>query len=307
MDMTRNEVKRKQLVQAIDCLTPRMQAAVLALDQAAQEDCEEIRLRAGQPIRIQRSGSEQVIPSASLTSEELREVVSRAARYSVHSYGEALAQGYLPLDGGHRLGLCGSAVVKEGEITGLRIFSSLNLRVARQQEGVCRELVPQIRSENRTYSTLILSPPGFGKTTALRDLIRSLSELGVRVAVADERGELAAMRDGMPQFDVGPQTDVLEGCPKAQGVMLLLKTMAPDVIALDEITSPQDVDAIDFAGHCGVSILASAHAYGADDLYRRPLYRRLTELQIFERIICITRQGQRRIYQVQEMGGAQHA
>ena len=159
----------------------------------------------------------------------------------------------------------------------------------------------------RLRSTLILSPPGYGKTTILRDLIRLLSGQGVRVAVADERGELAAMHDGVPQFDVGAHTDVLEGCPKAQGTLMLLKTMSPAVVALDEVTSPEDVEAIGFAGHCGVSILATAHAFDREDLCRRPLYRELLALSVFDRIVTIQKQGLNRIYQVEHIGGGTHA
>lgn len=303
MNMKGKEVQIKRFVQAIGCLTPRLQNIALHLSESQQATCEELHLRAGHPLHIQVDGAEQKIPSSLIQTEELREIVSRAARYSVHSYGEALAQGYLPLEGGHRLGVCGTAVVKEGTITGIRTISSLNLRVARQNPGVASSILPNILQAGWVRSTLILSPPGFGKTTILRDLIRQLSGQGIRIAVADERGEIAAMQDGMPQFDVGPQTDVLDGCPKAPGMMILLKTMSPTVLALDEITSPSDVDAITFAGHCGVSILATAHAIDLEDLKRRPLYRDLMRLSIFELALCISKDGTNRKYEIQEIGG----
>ena len=293
--MKGKEVQIKRFVQAIGCLTPRLQNIALHLSESQQATCEELHLRAGHPLHIQVDSAEREIPSPL--------IVSRAARYSVHSYGEALAQGYLPLEGGHRLGVCGTAVVKEGTITGIRTISSLNLRVARQNPEVASSILPNILQASRVRSTLILSPPGFGKTTILRDLIRQLSGQGIRIAVADERGEIAAMQDGMPQFDVGPQTDVLDGCPKAPGMMILLKTMSPTVLALDEITSPADVDAITFAGHCGVSILATAHATDLEDLKRRPLYRDLIRLSIFELTLCISKDGANRKYEIQEIGG----
>ena len=140
--MNMKEVQRKRLVQAVHCLTPRLQAAILALDGETQARCEEVRLRAGQPIQIQCGGAERSLSAPIPDAEELREIVSRAARYSVHSYAEALAQGYLPLEGGHRLGVCGSAVVKGREIGGIRTFSSLNLRVARQQPGAGEPILP---------------------------------------------------------------------------------------------------------------------------------------------------------------------
>ena len=303
MDMKTNDVQRKRFLQAIECLTPQLQAIVLRLDEAGQDACEELRLRAGQPVHAQIDGRERALAGPGVTAGQLREVVSRAARYSVHSYGEALAQGYLPLEGGHRLGICGAAIVKNQAMAGIRTISSLNLRIAGPRPGICLPVLPQIARFPRVYNTLILSPPGFGKTTLLRDLICQISGQGVRVAVADERGELAALREGVAQFDIGPHTDVLEGCPKAIGVMVLLRVMSPAVIALDEITAPEDVQAISHAGHCGVQILATAHADGLDDLKRRPLYRDLLALSVFERVLCIAKDGGRRRYTVEQLGG----
>lgn len=307
MDMENKEVRIKQFVQAVGCLPPRLQNTALHLSESRQELCEELRLRAGQPPHSQIGGEEEELAPLPVQAEELREIVSRAARYSVHSYGEALAQGYLPLEGGHRLGICGTAIVKDGQMAGIRTISSLNLRIARQHFGVSDAILPRIRKDGRVRSALILSPPGFGKTTLLRDLIRQLSRSGVRVAVADERGELAAMREGTAQFDVGPLTDILDGCPKSQGTIILLKTMSPAVVALDEITSPADVEAIAYAGHCGVSILATAHAMDWEDLKKRPLYRELLRLSVFDIAVCITKTEHIRKYQIEEIGGMENA
>ena len=285
--MKMKESKIQCFTDAVSCLPPRLQNAALNIPDWQKEACEELHLRAGHTISAVLDGCEQQIPGIRIGIEDLRETVSRAARYSVHSYGETLAQGYLPLSGGHRLGICGTAVVGRQMITGIRTISSLNLRIACQSLGSAAPVLRQVLTQGSVKNTLILSPPGFGKTTLLRDLIRQISGQGIRVAVADERGELAAMKDGIPQFEIGEQTDVMDGCPKAQGAMLLLKTMSPMVIALDEVTSPQDVEAIAYAGHCGVSVLATAHAADITDLYHRPLYQSLLALQVFEETVTI--------------------
>ena len=153
-------------------------------------------------------------------------------------------------------------------------------------------------------SVLLLSPPGFGKTTLLREWVRLVSDAGHAVAVADERGEIAALSDGAPQFAVGRCTDVLENCAKQQAALMLLKTMSPELIAFDEITAPEDVEAVSLCAHCGTAVLASAHAADVDDLCRRPLYRALLELHVFERAVVITREEGKRRYRMEKMEGS---
>lgn len=305
--MENREGKLNRFAQAMSCLPPRLQSAALAMESDKKIVCEELRLRGGLPPSAVFGGGEELLGVPAVTGEELREALSRAARYSVHSYAETLKSGFLPLAGGHRLGVCGTAVVQDGHIAGIRTISSLNLRIAGETRGSADGIVPQAMEGGRPRSLLIVSPPGFGKTTLLRDLIRQLSLGGTRVSIADERGELAALAGGLPQFDVGPQTDVLDGCPKAEGVMTLIKTMSPAVVALDEITAPADVEAIGYASHCGVAVLATAHAVDAADLRRRPLYRKLMRYGVFEYLVEITRENGVRQYAVHRIGGESRA
>ena len=278
--------KTKRFIQACDCLTPQIQNILLHINES--EICEEIRLRAGQHIHAVWNDTEHELGSYFITQNSLQEILSRAARYSVHSYSESLAQGFLPLNGGHRLGVCGTAIINNGKISGIRTISSLNLRIAQEYIGCADSLIPHIFFKNgRPKSVLILSPPAYGKTTILRDLIRQVSMKGIRISVADERGELAAMHQGIAQFDLGTHTDIIEQAPKAQAVLLLLKTMSPKIIALDEITSPNDLQAINYAGNCGVSIFASAHAIDIEDLKSRPLYKEMMKLNIFDIIVSL--------------------
>ena len=183
----------------------------------------------------------------------------------------------------------------------LRSLSSVSIRIARQHPGAALPLLSGLMEGGRLCSTLIAAPPGMGKTTLLRDLVRCISDGDgtppLRVGLADERGEVAALYGGVPQLRVGRRTDVIEGCPKAQGAMLLLRAMNPQVLAMDEITAPEDVGALLTAAGCGAVLLATAHGEG-DELTRRPLYRTMLEERIFQRVVSIQRTEQGRSYTV---------
>ena len=236
---------------------------------------------------------------------ELEQLVEIASRASLHTVLDQVRRGYLTFEGGHRIGLCGTAALREGEIHALRAISSANLRIARQVKGAAAPVLDGLCPGGRLADTLILAPPGLGKTTLLRDVIRSVSEgegcTPLRVSLADERGEVAAMYNGRPQLEVGRRTDVAEGCPKAQGLMLLLRAMNPQVLAVDEITAPEDVGALITAAGCGVTLLATAHGEGRAGLERRPLYRPLLDEGLFRFLVRIRREGERRIHTIEEL------
>ena len=266
-----------------------VRSAVQELLAVQGDRVEELRLRAGCRAGWVTAGREIYLggPNLSLvTADLLSEVVRRASGYAVYAVQEQLRKGYLILPGGHRLGLCGTAAVEEGHVKTIRGYQALALRLAGERTGCADPVISFVRS--CPSSTLILGPPGAGKTTVLRDLVRQSSDrLGRRVGMVDERGELAACRDGLPQLNVGRFTDVLTGFPKAEGIELLLRTMAPEWIALDEITAAEDVEAIDRAAYCGVRFFATAHAACVADLSGRPVYRRLLENRIFENVALI--------------------
>lgn len=235
---------------------------------------------------------------------DLAAVLEAATQSSAHTVADQVRAGFVTLRGGHRLGLCGNAATQGGALHNIRHLSSLSLRIAREFKGISDEILPYVYQNGGLQNTLILSPPGLGKTTLLRDLVRNVSSgsrygAALRVSLADERGEVAALYMGQPQFDVGPHTDVLDGCPKAAAVLWLLRAMSPQVVALDEITAPEDIQAIETARNCGAALLATCHARGLEDLRGRPLYRGLFE--IFRWAVLIRQDGGGRKYQLLEM------
>ena len=286
-------------------LPPRLRGPALALPAGDRAAAEEIRLRADQPLAVllpagERSLGERVAP------EDLEALCDLATEFSRYAAAETLRAGYVTVRGGFRVGFCGTAVMKNGGNTALKHFSSAVIRVARQRPGVAAALLPRLCRDGEVQSTLLLSPPGGGKTTLLRDLVRELSRGGApggprRVALIDERGEVAAMHLGRPQLDVGPRTDVLDACPKALGIPMVLRAMNPQVIAVDEITAEADIAAAVQAAGCGVKLLATAHAAGPEELRQRPLYRRLLDEGVFRLAVRITRAGPERRYDVEAL------
>lgn len=235
---------------------------------------------------------ECVLSEEIITPDKLAEVMEAASCASLHAVRDELCRGYINAPGGVRVGVCGTAVT-DGHIQSLRDISSVSIRIPRQIREAGREIIPLVEND----SVLILSPPGGGKTTLLRELVRSVSDKGVRVSLADERGELAGMWNGVPQFELGRCTDVLSGAPKAEAAMLLLRAMAPEVLAMDEISAAEDAAAIETLLGCGVRIFATAHAATKEEFFRRPIYGRLAELGAFQKLICI-RGVARRSYEV---------
>ena len=256
---------------------------------------EEVRLRVGRvPALTCPDGEVPIKAAAPVTAQEIELLVQNASRWSLHTVLDQLRQGFLTTRGGHRLGLCGTAVMEQGEVRTIRDITSANLRIAREKQGCASEVALYIKGGDSVGNTLIIAPPGAGKTTLLRDLVRQLSDSRLRVAVADERGELSAVWQGEAQLNLGESTDVLTGCPKAVAIEQLLRGMNPQVIAVDEITAGEDVRAIEQAVGCGVSLLATAHAREVEDLKKRPLYRQLLAQGIFRYLVIIERQNGRR-------------
>ncbi len=289
--------------QAASVLPMELRAEALALPGAEQETAEELRLRVGRPVSVVFPEGERWLNGPDVTGAHLERLLELASRSSVHAVLDQIREGFLTVQGGHRVGLCGTAVLQNGQISALRCLSSASIRIARSFPNSSAPMLARLSDQGRLESTLILAPPGAGKTTLLRDLIRAVSDgEGVepmRVGVVDQRGELGAVFQGVPQMDLGSRTDILDGCPKAEGLMLLLRGMNPQVLAVDEITDPADIRALILAAGCGVTILATAHGTGREDLSRRPLYRELLSAGIFRRLVTISGRGGARRYEVE--------
>ncbi len=226
-------------------------------------------------------------------------MLERAVNASLYARAEELRRGYLHTADGCRIGVCGT-VYQNGASAGIRQITSLSIRIAREIRGCADGVFAQLRGET-IPNTLILSPPGCGKTTLLRDLIRRISDSGVRVSVADERGELAGAHDRMRGFDLGRNTDVISGGCKRDTAMMLLRAMNPQVLAFDEITSREDLEVIREAAGCGAALIATAHARDRSSLRERALYRDLLSEGIFERTVWIRQDGSRRSYSVEKL------
>ncbi len=299
--MTRDEV----LEQAAQVLPDRLVTAVSALPRAVREQVEELRLRRGFPMTAVLPEQELPVGGEPITADDLHTVLENASQASAHTVLDQVRNGFVTLRGGHRIGLCGTVVHREDKISTLRYVTSLSIRVACPVEGQAEAVLPELTEDGVFQSTLILAPPGVGKTTLLRELIRCLSDgRGIaphRVGLADERGEIAALWQGEPQLCVGCHTDILDGCRKAEGMTILLRGLNPQVLAADEITAPADVRAMVEAAGCGVAVLATAHGSGAADLKRRPIYRALLAAEVFRRLVVLTRRDGKRFARVEAL------
>ncbi|MCD8087626.1 MAG: stage III sporulation protein AB [Oscillospiraceae bacterium] len=276
-------------------LPPALRAAALSLVPEERAVCEELRLRQGRFGTALLRGKEYALSAPLVTEQDLRSVLEAATRASLHAAGAQLTRGFVSAPGGVRVGVCGTGVIGAGGLEGLRSFSSLSLRVPRAVPGCAGEIWEALNQDG-FQSTLIASPPGGGKTTLLRELIRCLSEQGCRVAVADERGEIGAAQSGQPQFDIGPCVDILTGVPKAQAVGMLVRAMNPQVVAMDEITDSTDASALLEGVGCGVRLLATVH--GERDGHVTAACRGLLEAGAFRRMVWIEEQDGVRRYSV---------
>lgn len=259
----------------------------------------EIRLRAEKPILVVEGDKEWYLDrngiytkessSASIIStQELEKTIQHICHYSLYAYEEELRQGYITVEGGHRIGIVGQVVLEDfGKIRTIKHIRGINIRISHEMKQVSDPILPYLYRDGRPKGALIISPPGCGKTTLLRDMIRNLSDgstygKGVTVGVVDERSEIAGSYLGQPQNDVGIRTDVLDACPKALGMMLLLRAMSPKVIAIDELGSKEEIEAVRTVAACGSKVIATMHGRDLEDIRKRDGMERLLQESCFE-------------------------
>lgn len=283
----------------------------------------ELRLRAGKPILILEGEREWFLTGQGeftekhafarvLKAEELEKILQHLCHYSLYAFEEEIKQGYITIAGGHRVGMVGQVVTEDREkIRTMKYIRGINIRIAHEIKGVATEILPFLYEGGKTRSVLIMSPPGGGKTTLLRDVVRNFSDgtiygKGVTVGVVDERSEIAGCYMGQPQNDVGIRTDVLDACPKVIGMMMLLRSMSPKVIAIDELGDEKELQMVHQIVSCGSKVVATMHGDGLEDLKRRKWMELIVHERLFEIVIVLRKQGSRsivkQIYEIKNTG-----
>lgn len=263
----------------------------------------EIRMRVRQPVYILEGNRESYFSREGfltrrrddaylVTTEDVRQTLEYIGNYSLYAFEDEIRQGFITIPGGHRIGIAGKTVIEDGYVKQVKNISCLNIRIAHQKRGCADKLLPYLWENRKLCSTLIISPPGGGKTTMLRDLVRQVSDgsgqgAAMNVGIVDERSEIAACYQGVPQNDVGGRTDVMDCCPKAEGMMMLLRSMAPQVLAVDEVGGSGDMDALELAMRCGCRILATIHGESEEDFRKKPLLSRMMQQQMFSRYVLL--------------------
>lgn len=259
------------------------------------DSLEEIRLRVNRPIVLKFRDTDKVI-KYNVTTEDILSTLQILCENSIYSYQNQIAEGFITIKGGHRIGISGSCAIEDGKVINIRYIYSLNFRIARQVIGSSNLVLKHILNleNNSIYNTLIISAPGTGKTTILRDIIRQLSTgikeikfLAINVGVVDERGEIAAMYKGIPQNDIGIKTDIIENVSKSIGIKMLIRSMAPKVIVADEIGKREDIEAIHYAICSGCRGIFTAHGSNFADVSLNPVIHNLIETHTIERLVFL--------------------
>lgn len=278
-------------MEAVWGILPKTIAAVLQQMPSWGRSIEEIRIRISRPLEVIVDGKARLLPYE-VTKEDGVYLLNKLSHYSIYAVEEELRRGFMTIEGGHRVGLAGKVVTEGGKVKAIRDVASFNIRIAKEQIGIADPLIPYVY-DGRWRHTIIIGSPQTGKTTLLRDAARLISNgtgriPAQKVAIVDERSEIAGCVKGIPQFSFGPRLDVLDACPKAEGMMMMIRSMSPDVMIVDEIGREEDSEAVLEAANAGVSIWTTVHGRTVRDVWQRPTLRPVMEQRVFERFIELT-------------------
>lgn len=290
----------------LENFVPEIKLPLSKIPKNYKEGVEEIRLRVNSPLNIYYEGKDYFVSNEGEVSQnskkglqislnEIYKTFQLTTNYSIYALSEEIKYGFITIRGGHRVGIGGKIIYGSSGIEGIKDISSLNFRIARQKIGISDHIIPDLLDERGNfYNTLIISPPQCGKTTLLRDIVRNLSNgdsekkyRGFKIALVDERSEIAGVYNGIPQKDIGIRTDILDGCLKSHGIMMLIRAMSPEIIAVDEIGSVEDAKAIDEAVRAGINLIATVHGTDIENIRMRNGLKNFFQEKTFKRFIIM--------------------
>lgn len=289
----------------IENFTSDIKNSLIMLPNNFKRNIEEIRLRVNSPLTIYAMGRDYFVTldgrvvddekqALKVNLDQINKTFQIICNYSIYALSEEIKNGFITIKGGHRIGIGGKVIYDKSGIESIKNISSLNFRIAREKKGISNGIIRYLLNGNDFLNTLIISPPQCGKTTLLRDIVRNLSNgmpkynlKGLKVGLIDERSEIAGVYNGIPQKDVGIRTDILDSCAKSLGIMMLIRAMSPDIIAVDEIGGRDDAFAIEDATRAGIKLIATIHGYSIDDIKNRKSLNDLFNENIFERYIIL--------------------
>jgi stage III sporulation protein AA len=268
---------------------------ILTIPPSERLGMEEIRVRIGRPLEVFINGHSIFFPFI-VSKEDGNQLLNKISRYSVYTMEEELKRGYITVQGGHRVGLAGRVILQDSKVKAIRDVASFNIRIAKEKIGIANPYIPYLYDKGKWRHTMIIGPPQTGKTTLLRDIARLISSeeehslrKPAKVGIVDERSEIAGCMDGIPQMTFGQRIDVLDACPKAEGMMMMIRSMSPDVLIVDEVGRKEDEEAILEAVNAGIQLVMTTHGSSLEEVKKRPMLSRMIKMGIFERYIELNR------------------